>query len=568
MKRNVVAMLLIGALACTDSNAPAPAVHQFDILPAGATVAAGVSVTFVAQRQDSTVDAWRVSDSSAARIASYGNGWALVQTLAAGTVTITATRMGDTGQATLVILPPPPPPPDTARSGLTISPALDTVTVGQVVTFLPPDDGYPPETYQWSVSDTGLAQVQRPSWYEGTVVARAAGTVTVTATLGEATGRATLVIREAKPGEWESIDLSLIDRQATAALGINDDGTIVGQYGNNTGRGFVYKDGTIRLLPSSGLGDDPQAIGPSGTIAGIIYEHPAAPHQTVLEVWATPDAAPRALFGETYDHPRIVGINERGDVLVTINRETGRDSMYNRAVLWRDGVRIGLGHLADTTMDHPWTFANALNAKGQIVGTSEVRRIPPVGNYPHRVFHPFIWDNGVMRDLGVLTPLPCWDGMPGDCAWGEAVAINNHGVVVGNVNDPVASKTRAFIWEKGVMRDLGVLPGHTTRALAINDRGQVLGYVEGVGAFLWENGQVQMINNPGVGYAIPVLGVNGEVLVIGAGPTNGSQPHLFVWQAGQMSDLGESNAYAINSRGEIVGTSAGRAMLWRKKQSP
>src|SRR5204863_9051891 len=146
MKRNVVAMLLIGALACTDSNAPAPAVHQFDILPAGATVAAGVSVTFVAQRQDSTVDAWRVSDSSAARIASYGNGWALVQTRAAGTVTITAARMGDTGQATLVILPPPPPPPDTKRSGLTISPEHDTVTIGQVVAFLPPEYGIHPRT--------------------------------------------------------------------------------------------------------------------------------------------------------------------------------------------------------------------------------------------------------------------------------------------------------------------------------------------------------------------------------------------------------------------------------------
>src|SRR5436189_1422423 len=100
VRRHTFAALLLGAVACTDSSSPTQQkAASFGIRPAVDTVAAGVSVVFVAEREDSSVDAWQLSDSSTARIDSSGRGWALVRTLAAGTVTITAVRLGDSGQA-------------------------------------------------------------------------------------------------------------------------------------------------------------------------------------------------------------------------------------------------------------------------------------------------------------------------------------------------------------------------------------------------------------------------------------------------------------------------------------
>jgi probable HAF family extracellular repeat protein len=568
MKRYTVAVLLIGALACTDSNGPA--MHQFSILPAVDTVAAGVSVRFVAQRQDSTVDAWQLSDSSAARIDSSGNGWVLVHTLAAGTVTITATRLGDSGQATLVILPPPPPPP----SKLGISPALDTIKVGELVTFKASITPQLHDTLQWLSSDSSLVPVPHYdqcspdvqvvsdsttcfAWFVG----RATGTVTITATHHGDTAHATLVVRETKVGEWEAIDLSLIDSGATSSTAINDKGVIVGLVGQYSGgRGFVYQDGVIRQLPASGDGDWPLAIGPTGTIAGFITDGPWH-DQNVVEVWESPNAAPRILPHGTHEYPGVIGVNERGDVLITMDKYKPGFYQDHRAVIWRDGAYVDLGDLADSSIADPWTYANAWNNSGQVVGRSQVRDPKVVDSYLH-LYHPYLWENGVMRDLGVLAPLPCpAPNSAIDCSWGEAVDINAHGVVVGN-SAGADGKTRAFMWENGVMRDLGVSPGRTTEALAINDRGQVLGTIDDRTTFVWDNGQTQIIPAE---FSPRKLGPNGEVLLRGY---RGLASHVFIWQAGQVSDLGEGEAQAINSRGEVVGTSGDRAMLWRKKQSP
>jgi probable HAF family extracellular repeat protein len=144
------------------------------------------------------------------------------------------------------------------------------------------------------------------------------------------------------------------------------------------------------------------------------------------------------------------------------------------------------------------------------------------------------------------------------------VDINNHGVVVGKVNGPdygTDQKTRAFIWENGVMRDLGLDPGRATSAIAINDRGQVLGLSETYGVFLWENGQIQ---STGLKY-VSALGPNGEVI----GETECAGRRAICasfWQAGQLTNLGEGHALAVNGNGEIVGRSGSRAMLWRKKR--
>jgi len=69
--------------------------------------------------------------------------------------------------------------------------------------------------------------------------------------------------------------------------------------------------------------------------------------------------------------------------------------------------------------------------------------------------------------------------------------INDAGQVVGTADLPGSQVHDAFLWENGVMRDLGNL-GQTSFAFAINSNGQVVGHSlanDGTfHAFLWEKG--------------------------------------------------------------------------------
>ena len=575
MKRCIVVALVAGALACTESNAPPVHVRgSFSILPALDTVAAGAMVTFVAEREDSSVDAWQVSDSGTARVDAHQNGWARIKTYAAGTVTVTATRQGDSGQATLVIVPAVPPPP---VHPFTVSPMLDTATVGDVVSFWA-EDHEPLATwtpYQWFVSDSSLGQLGVLGAYAARVVARAPGTVTVAAFHHGDTVRATLVIlpppppppdTTALPGGWEVINLGVLNAVFGRPVAINDNGTIVGVLYSNPDpvsgyeqRGFIYSHGMMRQL--SGLDTVPQAIGPSDVIGGVTKVSDATGQ---FLVWDSPDAAARALPNGTFFDAwggRIIGVNAHGDVLASIG-EWGPESstgLYQTGRLWRNGSPVDLGQLNPSVAKR--TLPKAWNARGQIVGFSTVAVIYRAGDngYPA---HSFLWEDGVMRDLGILGSSPCGEPV---CGGGIATGINIHGTVVGQSSTDSAFD-RAFIWQNGEMRDLGAFPGQWTTALAINDRGQVLGRGWDT-FFFWENGKTQILpldgsiidsNGAYWGPSAAFLGPNGEVVGTRGG-------HVIFWQAGQETDLGEGTPIAMNNRGEIIGTRGALPTLWRKK---
>jgi probable HAF family extracellular repeat protein len=365
---------------------------------------------------------------------------------------------------------------------------------------------------------------------------------------------------------WEKVDLA--PNASASVFAINDSGMIVGLIGdsaqprNGPSHPFVYHNGILRRLVTETFAT-PGAISPTGEMVGVASN-------TVVVVWDSVGAPPRTLDAEPVGDDanlRVVSVNEHGDILAFQVEHDGI-SGHAKTLLWHDGVRRNLGFLADSGLGHPSTFATAMNGSGQIVGQSKVALVVHTNAPPGERFHPFIWENGVMRDLGVLGHIPCTDvAEPMDCATGEATDINAHGVVVGYTTGP-GGVLRAFVWENGVMRDLGVFPGQSTQALAINDRGQILGIADTV-TFLWENGAAQVITGPqheGGGL------LSGDGRVVGTIRLNDHLLHTFVWEAGQFTDLGEGMPIAVNSRGDIIGTwyhqdGGYQAILWRKKRS-
>jgi probable HAF family extracellular repeat protein len=356
------------------------------------------------------------------------------------------------------------------------------------------------------------------------------------------------------PG-YQAIDLGTLGGAITLPSAINDNGSIVGTSETADGRilGFVYESGAMRTLRASQsvYDESADAINLSGQVGGVVRDGRSlvrwnhgiadAPDLQVLATPASPAPPPA----------RVVAINGFGDMLVSLDDDVARAS----AVIMHGGVLQDLGGLGGSV----WTYPFAWNERGQVIGMSAVRHVAPT----YDVFHPFIWDGGVMKDLGVLGPLTCGDPAQ-DCAGGAAVDINAIGTVVGTVTGQ-AGLDRAFIWQDGVMRDLGVFEGQSTRAIAINDRGQVLlstGFPD-LGVYVWENGGVQRVGSIGARLWGRALGERGAV--VGELQTSDGTVHAFVWQSGTLTDLGPGSAVAVNARGDVIGTDGLRGMLWRSK---
>jgi len=216
-----------------------------------------------------------------------------------------------------------------------------------------------------------------------------------------------------------------------------------------------------------------------------------------------------------------------------------------------------------------------MNNGRQIVGAS----LMP-GPAVNDVYHAFIWENGVTRDLGVLQKFPCLYDATLDCGDARAVDINNSTQVIGTSLD-AARQHHAVLWAAGSIRDLGVWT-----AVAINGAGDIAGHADGKGYF-WRGGSLTIFGSLGGGGTV-VADMNDQTAVVGTSLTSDGKPHVFVWKPGQSAptDLGGGPpgagvgavAVAINTRGDIIGYTCAdysygycalggpsRAILWRVK---
>ena len=162
-----------------------------------------------------------------------------------------------------------------------------------------------------------------------------------------------------------------------------------------------------------------------------------------------------------------------------------------------------------------------------------------------------------------------------DPLWTNSIGrdIDEPGRVAGQGQSPTG-QARAFLWEGGVTRDLGVpAGGNLSRARGMNDSGDVVGewriLVGGqqrLRAFLYEDGRMKDMNGlipAGSGWQLTgAQAINESGQIVGAGTTN-NQTRAFLYENGALTDLGEdletpySAAWGVNDSGDVVGGAGG-----------
>jgi probable HAF family extracellular repeat protein len=258
------------------------------------------------------------------------------------------------------------------------------------------------------------------------------------------------------------------------------------------------------------------------------------------------------------------------------------DPYISHAFRFANGVETDLGALPGGRNSSGFWVSD----KGEIIGGSENGVIDPNNGFPSQ--NAVVWKHGQIMNLGTLK---------GGHESG-ANAINNRGQIVGfsdnDVPDPfsffsflgLVTQTRAFLWEDGIMQDLGTLGGPDAIPGLINESGQIAGVsytsqepdpgtgIPPIHPFLWERGTMMDLGTLGgaIGFA---SGLNNRGEVVGTmNLTGDSTAHPFLWERGTLTDLGTlggsfGQASWINEAGEIVGNAltendaAFLAFLWK-----
>jgi len=325
---------------------------------------------------------------------------------------------------------------------------------------------------------------------------------------------------------YEIIDLGTGSYNESYAEVVNEHGQIIGKLANTDGR-YEYAecaffwDSTNGMLDLGTLGGKNSYASGTNSTGQVIGWADTTNGDTHAFFWDTANGM--VDLGTLGGHEsRALAINNAG--LAVGWSETSSGDRH--ALRWdsANGM-IGLG-----TPSGRKSYATNINEVGQIVGWYTDH---------NDIAHAVLWDaNSRMIALDI----------PGDLV--ENVAINNSGQVIVGCSRITLHDWHAFFWDSTTSEliDLGTLGGRTSRAYAINDAGQIVGYSykkfpHRRRAFIWNK-------------------VNGMV----------NLGTLSIFNGGPLLD-NNSMAFAINDSGQVVGFcgsefpeffGSGHAWLWDK----
>jgi len=230
------------------------------------------------------------------------------------------------------------------------------------------------------------------------------------------------------------VNLNLPGSTSNIAVGINDKGDVLGNWTTSTGqaRGYVYSRGSFRQL--------------------------------------------NAVRGQP---TRYVDINNAGYILATSTPPTTDPAGANPRGYLRapNGSYRDIGTLP---YPNPTTQPEALNNRNQVTGESGSLFAPEIP------FYAFVWNNGVIRQLGSFGNTPNY-----------GLDINDRGQVAGYTSTATFREALATVWTHGRSQLIDTRPAGDYRfstAQAINNHGHVVGNSNHLGPFIYRGKRMESLN--------------------------------------------------------------------------
>jgi probable HAF family extracellular repeat protein len=243
----------------------------------------------------------------------------------------------------------------------------------------------------------------------------------------------------------------------------------------------------------------------------------------------------------------------------------------------------------------PNNYAPVLNNQGTVAGWADTSIYPdPFSPYCFNpdcyVSNAFQSLNGTITDLGALS-----GGVSSAASWissdGMIAGWSENGSIDHSFPVPGIPVTHAVLWKDSAITDLKTLKhGHQSVALAVNNRGQVVGaadngkadsnamssdiygWVTQTRAFLWQDDVMQDVGTLGGTDAVALL-INDQGQIVGASYTSSAPSAYcganfgaslttgaFLYENGEMKNIGSFGGTCtfptdLNDQGEIVGIS-------------